>query len=209
MANALRGGAGRDGEGEAPAVGLAATAGRIAAKWVYGGAVAAVVLLALTPIVAAAAPAAVVLVYLGLPVYMLHQLEEHDGDRFRRFFNAMLQPGRRGLTVADVFVINVIGVWAMFAAAILAAAFADPGWGLLVAYALLGNGIVHVAAGIALRKYNPGLVTAVVLFLPLGALQFAWLADATGAQHVVCLAIVVAVHAMIVAHARRPVEPVR
>jgi len=188
--------------------GLSATVGRIAANWVYGGAVSAVVLIALAPIVAAAVPASVVLVYLGLPIYMLHQLEEHDADRFRRFFNAILRPRRRGLTVGDVFVINILGVWVTFVAAILAAARADPGWGLVIAYALVVNGLIHVAAAVKFRRYNPGLATAVALFLPVGAAQAFLLADASALQHGVGLAVVVAVHAAIIAWAWRPAEPV-
>lgn len=198
--------AGSSASSDPGAVGLAATARRIAAHWVYGGALAAPVLIALTPVVAAAAPASVVLVYLGLPIYMLHQLEEHDADRFRRFFNAILRPHHRGLTVGDVFVINIVGVWATFVAAILAAAFVDPGWGLLITYALVVNGLIHVAAAVRFRRYNPGLVTAVALFLPVGALQFIFLAEASALQHAISLLIVIAVHAAIIVIAWRPVE---
>ena len=44
----------------------------------------------------------------------------------------------------------------------------DPGWGVVAGYLVLVNGLVHLVAWVALRRYNPGLVTGVLLFLPLG-----------------------------------------
>lgn len=189
----------------AAARGDGGTLGRIAANWAYGGALAALVLVALTPVLAGALPTAVLLAYLGLPAYMLHQLEEHDGDRFRQFVNAVLGPARRGLTVADVFVINIAGVWATFTAALLAAALVASGWGVFIAWALLVNGLVHVAQAVRMRRYNPGLATSVLLFLPLGAVQLAALAgEATLLQQAVGLGGVLAIHAAIVVLATRP-----
>ncbi|MEH0071063.1 HXXEE domain-containing protein [Pannonibacter sp. Pt2-lr] len=43
-----------------------------------------------------------------------------------------------------------------------------PGWGLIAVYLLLINAALHVVQGLVLRLYNPGLVTAVALFIPLG-----------------------------------------
>ncbi len=68
---------------------------RLVAGWAYGGFLAGLLLLALTPIFASGWDGATTLVFLALPVYIIHQYEEHDGDRFRRFVNKRLGGGAR------------------------------------------------------------------------------------------------------------------
>jgi hypothetical protein len=47
--------------------------------------------------------------------------------------------------------------------------FVNPGFGLIAVYLAVVNAVVHLVAAVALRAYNPGLWTAILLFLPLGA----------------------------------------
>src|SRR5262249_48012725 len=136
------------------------------------------------------------LVFLSLPVYMLHQYEEHDDDRFRRFVNTHIAGGRDALTVSAVFWINIVGVWAVLTAVIWLTHRVNVGWGAIAAYLVLVNGVIHIVQAFALRCYNPGLATAVVLFLPFGIWTLAaiW-SQTTVVQHVVALAVVIALHA--------------
>lgn len=115
--------------------------------------------------------------------YLLHQFEEHWIDArghhyaFYSATNALLN-GLLGkdhsvemLTPEAIFVINTSLVWMVAAIAI---------WGsptsLFPSLALAGitfvNAIVHIAGGIALRAYNPGLLTAIFVFVPLSALYY-------------------------------------
>lgn len=135
-------------------------------NWVYGGFLASFLILALMPLMAVPLP--LLGVILQLPVYMLHQLEEHDDDRFRRFVNTNIGGGRNVLPVEGVFVINIGGVWLFNLVSIWLAATVDLGFGLIGIYGMLVNGVVHVVATLVGRRYNPGLVTAVVLMLPAG-----------------------------------------
>lgn len=115
-----------------------------------------------------------------LPVYMLHQFEEHyldfKGERyaFQKFFCNFL-----GYTNIDkcpgdkefIFSVNVPG---LYIAGILA--------GLLnnikpivaggFAAVILINAIVHILASFKQKKYNPGLVTSILLFLPISLYYF-------------------------------------
>jgi hypothetical protein len=141
---------------------------RLIHNWVYGGSLAGLLLLALTPVLAADWPWALTAVFLTLPIYMLHQYEEHDADRFRTKINAMFAKGRDVLPVAAVFVINVPGVWGVNALAFGLAASLGIGWGLIALYTMLANGLVHIVQAVVTRVYNPGLVTSIALFLPLG-----------------------------------------
>ena len=136
-------------------------------QWPYAGAFAATFLLAFVPIVWSAAGVAGALVFVQLPAYMLHQLEEHGGDRFRRFVNARIGGGRELLGPGLTFGINLVGVWVLFIAAFLLAYYVDPGLGLIAVYTTGVNAVVHLLAAAAARGYNPGLTTAAALFVPL------------------------------------------
>ena len=142
--------------------------GRLITNWVYGGALAGVLLLLLAPTLTREWPAALAATFLLLPIYMLHQYEEHDKDRFRLAINRLVGQGKEVLTPGAVFVINVPGVWGVIGTSWVLAARFGVGWSLVAVDLVLVNALGHIAQAIRLRAYNPGLVTAVVLFLPSG-----------------------------------------
>lgn len=172
---------------------------RLQSHWVYGGALAALLLLALTPILTASWPLPDRLTWLTLPAYMLHQYEEHDADRFRLFVNDLM--GGPALSTADVFWINILGVWAALAAVLWLTRTTDPGWGVIAAWFLIINGASHLAQAAILRRPNPGVWTAALLFLPLG-IALLLTAPATPVQHGFAIATVLILHAAIVLRAR-------
>lgn len=178
---------------------------RLVDDWVYGGFLAGLLLVALAPLFALVWPAGVFATWLQLPVYMMHQYEEHESDRFRRFINDHAAHGREALGRVAVFVINVPGVWGVIALATALAALLRPGLGLIAVYLVLVNALAHIGAAIALRRANPGLVTAIILFLPAGFWGLAVLngAGATAPDHAIGLAAALAIHAAIVVHVRR------
>ena len=173
---------------------------RLTGNWVYGGSLVGLLLLLFTPALSRGWSPTLLLVFLTLPAYMLHQYEEHDADRFRLFVNEKVGRGRELLTPLDVFVINVGFVWLGLSLAILVAFRFGTGWGVVAGWFLVINAIVHLADALALRRYNPGLWSGLVLFLPLGlATLFAAGAHASLAQQAIGLGLVVALHAGIVA----------
>jgi hypothetical protein len=147
-------------------------------QWPKAAAFAAVFLLALLPIVWTELGLAAALIYAQLPVYMLHQLEEHGHDRFRRFVNERMAGGREALTPGLTFAINMGLVWALFGAVFLLAYYVDPALGLIAVCTTGVNALVHLLAGAARREYNPGLITALALFVPLTSLSVIEVADA-------------------------------
>lgn len=185
---------------------------RLFAYWTYGGVLAGIMILALTPLFAAGWSLAFTLVFLLLPIYMLHQYEEHDADRFRLYVNRTVGGGAEVLTPAAVFVINIGAVWALDVVAIYLAARVDLGLGLIPAYLMLVNAVIHILGAVRGRSYNPGLGTAVVLFLPASIGTIAAI-DAAGAgsleDHLIGLAVAVAVHAIIVVYALRRRQALR
>jgi hypothetical protein len=176
---------------------------RIISYWVYGGFLGAFLLLGLMPICWRSWSLPLILVFLQLPVYMLHQLEEHDDDRFRNWVNRVLGGGRELLSKTAVFVINVPGVWGVNLVSLLLAATLDLGFGLISIYLTIVNGIVHVVQAIRMKGYNPGLITAILLFLPVGGLAL-WTIHAAGtislAYDLLGFGTAIAIHLAIVAH---------
>lgn len=104
-----------------------------------------------------------------LVVYLLHQIEEHlwPGG-FRQFANAhMFRSGKDDwpVTIDGVALVNTAFVWLPIVLAVLYPTALR--WvGLLWIGLTLINGIIHIVTTIRLHIYNPGLVTAIVLFLP-------------------------------------------
>ena len=176
---------------------------RIIRFWVYGGFLAGFLLMALMPVCCRSWSLPPLLVFLQLPVYMLHQFEEHDDDRFRRFINELIGSGREVLSEAAVFVINIPGVWGVNLVSILLACTVNLGFGLIAVYLTLVNAVVHVAQAIRLRRYNPGLVTAIFLFFPVGGIAL-WKICATGtvplSYHLLGAGSALAIHLAIVAY---------
>ena len=104
-----------------------------------------------------------------LVIYMLHQIEEHlwPGG-FRQYTNAhVFESGRDDWPVdaGGVALVNIGYVWLPVAAAALfpqALRWIGLAW---IALTLI-NAIIHIVTSIRFRGYNPGLVTAILLFLP-------------------------------------------
>lgn len=153
--------------------------------WPYAGLLAAVLLLAIqwrervssaTGLESALRDPAFVLSLLW-PMYLVHQFEEHGVDLLGRRF-AFLgdicatvgEPdvARCPADAAFIFVVNVVACPMAFVMPLvwrrtrpLLAAF---GWSVP-----LVNAVAHVGTAVVHRAYNPGLLTAAILFVPLGA----------------------------------------
>lgn len=178
----------------------------------YAGLIAGLFLLAVLPLLAGEWSAAMIAVFLMLPAYMVHQVEEHAGDRFRRFINKRVAGVPNALTTSAVVVVNVPLVWGVDLVAIYLARFVSVGWGLIAIYLTLTNAIVHMVGAVALRAYNPGLVTAAFVFLPLGAWGLVAVSDAAGvtlAEHAVGLVFALFAHIGLAAHVLRRARRLR
>lgn len=178
---------------------------RLTMYWVYGGALAGILLLIMFPLLTSSWPVPLALTFLHLPMYMLHQYEEHDKDRFRIFFNETIGGGKEVLSPLAVFMINVPGVWGVIAIATYLAANINIGLGLIAVYLAVVNGLVHIAHALLFKRYNPGLITGTVLFLPIGAYTI-WQIQLSGAgsfaEQTIGIVVAVGIHAVIVAYAR-------
>lgn len=179
---------------------------RLVQYWVYGGFLAGVLVLALLPVLACNWSSALVVVFLQLPIYMFHQYEEHDNDRFRLFVNRVMGGGKEVLSHRAVFIINVPGVWGIIAASFYMAFYVSIGFGLIAAYLTLINAVTHIGAAVASRSYNPGLATASLLFVPVGVFGLVELqqtGEVVWHHHLIGVVVAVAIHVAIVAYGSR------
>ena len=175
-------------------------------QWPYAALFAAAFLGVLAPIVFRYAGVPLGLVYLQLPIYMLHQYEEHAGDRFRLWVNTMIGHGREVLTPIATFWINSLLVWGLDLVALYLACFVSLSLGLIAFYLPIVNAFGHIVPAILTRKYNPGLLTSVVLFLPVGIYSAVVVSRAAGStlqDQLLALGVAIAVHAIIIVHVRR------
>jgi hypothetical protein len=175
-------------------------------QWPYAALFTAGFLGVLAPLVFRYAGIPLGLIYLQLPIYMLHQYEEHAGDRFRRWVNKNIGHGRDVLTPIATFWINSLLVWLLDLVALYLACFVDLSLGLIAIYLPMLNAVGHIVPAIIKRQYNPGLVTGVTIFLPVGVLSTYFVsraADSHLPDHLLALGVAIAVHGIIIAHVRR------
>ena len=179
---------------------------RILTNWVYGGFTAGLLLLLLAPLITSAWPPVLTATFLHLPVYMVHQYEEHDNDRFRLFFNATIGKGKNVLSPTAVFITNVPGVWGVIALSLYLTFAINAGFSLIAVYLVVVNAFVHVVHAFIFRSYNPGLGTALLLFVPLSVYSLREVQTAGVGMpvlHATGFLIAVGIHAAILIHVRR------
>ncbi|MEM1384257.1 MAG: HXXEE domain-containing protein [Pseudomonadota bacterium] len=125
--------------------------------------------------------------------YMTHQFEEHWVDALGRlyplrdFLNQALSAAfgpeaASAMTPQAIFFINTSVVWlAAFLAIWGAPDHVFPA--LAMAGVIIVNGVAHIGQAIAAGAYNPGLITAILLFLPVSLAVFraVWVNGQAGA----------------------------
>jgi hypothetical protein len=171
------------------------------ANWSRAGLPAGAILLALSPLLFAWLPLPVFLIYFQLPIYMLHQYEEHAHGAFQAYINRELAGGKDALTLPAIFWINVLCVWALDLAVLYLAAGVSLWLGLIAIYLPLVNAVIHIVMALVKRQYNPGLWTSLVLFLPVGGYALARVAQAAHASfgaHAASLGVALLIHAAMV-----------
>jgi hypothetical protein len=120
--------------------------------------------------------------WLAVPIYMIHQFEEYGIDLLgvRHAFpdglcNQLGLGDYPGCPIPHDFYlyVNIPLVWV---AGVIAATLCrrNPFVGLGLYSVIISNGMVHIMTAIVQQRYNPGVFTAVILFLP----SFFWLCKA-------------------------------
>jgi len=169
----------------------------------------AIILFLISPFVYKGIGLASFLVYLTLPFYILHQFEEHAGGQFKAFVTKTVGRGREVLSDRAIFRVNVLFVWLGILVVLYLCVYVSIIWGLFAGYLMAFNGIVHIITSIRMRKYNPGLWTSLVIFLPLGIYIIYLITTESGAgwlYNIIFLVVTILLHAMILINARRQMK---
>jgi hypothetical protein len=136
------------------------------------------------------------LVWLFVAAYGAHLLEEFFGG-FPEWVGLVIG---RPLPVGAFLVINGVAIVLMIAAVRAAARREAHGWmAIAIATIAVINGAGHLIGAAATGTYAPGMVTGVVLYLPLGQLLLvrAW-HQATGEMFSRGVVAGIAIHALVV-----------
>lgn len=142
--------------------------GSAVANWPQGAGFAGLAIIAMVPIARDYYPPWLFATLIQLPLYMLHQYEEWDDNRFGKFIDENIAHVQGALSKEFVFFVNVFVVWGAIIGSAFASLYFHKGFALVAGYLTLINGGLHLLGTIAMRKYNPGVITGVTLFLPLG-----------------------------------------
>ena len=109
------------------------------------------------------------LIWIQIPIYLLHQFEEHYWPGgFKNFFNKEIfnvDDGEYPLNDINIFWINVPIIWVLMPI-FAALSYINLFFGLWIPYFAVFNSLTHIAAAIIKRKYNPGLFVSLVLGIP-------------------------------------------
>jgi hypothetical protein len=84
-------------------------------------------------------------------------------------FNSTIGRGQTVLTRVSAFWLTILEVWLLFLVSFYLAKYVAVGFAFVPMYTVLVNGLTHVVASPALRRYNPGLYTTLLLFFPGGS----------------------------------------
>lgn len=109
------------------------------------------------------------LIWIQIPIYLLHQFEEHSWPGgFKKFVNKEIfnvEVGEYPLNDINIFWINVPIIWVLMPI-FASLSYINLFFGLWIPYFAVFNSLTHVIGAIVKRKYNPGLFVSLVLGIP-------------------------------------------
>lgn len=117
------------------------------------------------------------LIWIQIPIYLLHQFEEHAWPGgFRKYVNLKVfdvKSAEYPLSDVNVFWINIPVIWVLMPI-FAALSYLNLFFGLWIPYFAVLNSLTHVIAAIVKREYNPGIVVSILLGIPV-AVYTLWL----------------------------------
>lgn len=121
-----------------------------------------------------------------IPIYSLHQFEEHGYDFYLRPYHFIHFANHQSLGLEFnmnyneyylspklIYIINVFAIWWFTPISIFVSIlYPKRNVSILMIGAMFMNGIVHCLSAIVHLSYNPGLITSIVLFIPYSLYSF-------------------------------------
>ncbi len=139
-----------------------------------------------------------ILPWLFPPAYLIHVTEEYLGGGA---LNTAASANLKGvnLTASQFVIINGLAFLLLILGIFLSRIFKFPDW-LLVCLGtiLLINGITHSVSTVVKTEYSPGLITGILIFMPLGVLTLIGLkARMSTRRYLVAVMVGIATHGVI------------
>ena len=106
--------------------------------------------------------------WLVLAASVIHVIEEYAGG-WVKFMNSFSNPIGH-TTVGTFYLVNGVFIFLCTLSALVNVSFTV--FSLSIAALLFINAVIHVGGFIRFRKYNPGVVTAVLLYFPLSIYSY-------------------------------------
>jgi hypothetical protein len=148
------------------------------------------------------------LIWLQVPVYLLHQFEEHAWPGgFKRYINRnIFNAGDREAPLDDagIFWINIPIVWALMPLCAILSRYSLV-IGAWIPFFSVINSLTHVLVLLAKREYNPGAVVSLLVNIPVGAYTIVALYNAgaiTVLVGVLSIAFAILLHLAIIVYMR-------
>ena len=110
------------------------------------------------------------LIWIQLPVYLLHQFEEHNWNGFKNYINRNVFKVKEGdfpLNDKIIFWVNIPIVWILIPIFSVLSSL-NVMFGLWIPYFAIFNSLTHVIVSVLNREYNPGLIVSLILGIPVG-----------------------------------------
>jgi len=110
------------------------------------------------------------LIWIQLPVYLLHQFEEHNWNGFKNYINRNVFKVKEvdfPLNDKIIFWVNIPIVWILIPIFSVLSSL-NVMFGLWIPYFAIFNSLTHVIVSVLNREYNPGLFVSLILGIPVG-----------------------------------------
>lgn len=110
------------------------------------------------------------LIWMQIPIYLLHQFEEHAWNGFKNYINKKVfkvEEGDFPLNEKNIFWINIPIIWILMPIFAVLSSF-NVIFGIWIPYFAVFNSLSHLIFAIRKREYNPGLIVSLILGIPVG-----------------------------------------
>jgi hypothetical protein len=109
------------------------------------------------------------LIWIQIPIYLLHQFEEHFNEGFKNYINNKVfgvEKGEFPLNDQNIFWINIPIIWILMPLFGLLS-INNLLFGLWIPFFALINSLSHVIFSLRNHEYNPGIIVSILLGIPI------------------------------------------
>ena len=110
------------------------------------------------------------LIWIQIPIYLLHQFEEHNWNGFKNYVNRNVFKVKENdfpLNDKIIFWVNIPIIWILMPIS-SGLSYLNITFGLWIPYFAVFNSLTHVIVSVWNQERNPGLLVGLILGIPVG-----------------------------------------